>query len=67
MREPALILTNGLQSGWLGAGEAGAVQLAGAVVDLLIGPLWPSAALPEGHLQQYQVRDFGAHMASSKF
>ena len=30
--------------------------LAAAVVDLLIGPLQPAAALPEGHLLQYQVR-----------
>jgi hypothetical protein len=30
--------------------------LAAAVVELLIGPLRPAAALPEGHLLQYQVR-----------
>ena len=47
-----------MQAAWLGpgGGDAGVAGLAAAVVDLLIGPLRPAAAMPEGHLLQYQVR-----------
>ena len=47
-----------LQAAWPGpeGGDSGVAGLAAAVVQLLIGPLRPAAALPEGHLLQYQVR-----------
>lgn len=47
-----------MQAAWAGpaGGDAGVAGLAAAVVDLLIGPLRPAAALPEGHLLQYQVQ-----------